>query len=518
VAASEIRFRSLVEATAQIVWRRPASGEFATPQTRWSAFTGQTFEELRGWGWLDAVHPDDRDDARRGWAAAVAAQSLYQGEHRLRRFDGEYRAVQTRAVPVADAAEGGVREWVGVGVDVTEQRAAEAALRASEARLRRVAESGMIGILFWDASGTVTDANDALLAMLGYTRDDVAAGRLAWHRLAPPGGEAVDAQAARELAATGVARPFETEYLRVDGTSVPVLVSAAVFEGTRERGVALVLDATERRALLDGERAARRDAEQANAAKAQFLATMSHELRTPLNAIGGYVQLMELGLRGAVTEAQLADLARIKRSGQHLLSLINDILNYARLEAGHVDWHVEDVPLADVLAEVEPMLAPQFDAKGVAYEPDWRGVDVTVRADREKVRQVLLNVLTNAVKFTDAGGRVSLSCAADRTSACVRVRDTGRGIPADQLGRVFDPFVQVDRHLTHASQQGVGLGLAISRDLARAMGGELSAESEVGAGSTFTLTLPVAGARAAEPPSGNGAAAARPPGRPLASR
>jgi signal transduction histidine kinase len=238
---------------------------------------------------------------------------------------------------------------------------------------------------------------------------------------------------------------------------------------------------------------ARQAAEEANRAKTQFLATMSHELRTPLNAIGGYAELLTMELRGPVTQAQRADLDRIRRSGQHLLGLINDILNFAKLEAGQVEIRPTDVPVSALIADVEPLIAPQMQGRGLAFTATCPEAELVVRADAEKVRQVLLNLLTNALKFTEPGGHVALSCEPAGAKVALVVRDTGRGIPADQLERVFEPFVQVDRHRTHESQQGIGLGLAISRDLARAMGGELRAESTEGMGSVFRLTLPAAG-------------------------
>ena len=236
--------------------------------------------------------------------------------------------------------------------------------------------------------------------------------------------------------------------------------------------------------------AARRAAEEANAAKGQFLATMSHELRTPLNAIGGYAQLIEMGVRGPVTPAQLADLARIQHSQQHLLGLINSVLNYAKLEAGRVAYDLADVPLGAAVAAVEALVAPQMRAEGVEYEFPSCDPALAARADAEKLRQIVLNLLSNAIKFTPAGGRISVLCeAAGPTTVMVRVSDTGIGIAASQLGSIFDPFIQVDRRLT-SPVEGVGLGLAISRDLARGMGGDLTAESALGVGSTFTLTLP----------------------------
>jgi len=231
---------------------------------------------------------------------------------------------------------------------------------------------------------------------------------------------------------------------------------------------------------------ARRAAQSANAAKSSFLAMMSHELRTPLNAIGGYVQLMEMELRGPVTGDQRQDLERIQSNQQHLLSIINDILNLSRIEAGQLTIDATDVPLAEVFGEVEAMIAPQVADRGVRYEAD--GTALVVRADREKLRQVLLNLVSNAVRFTEPGGRVHLSSELAGDQVLVRVSDTGIGIPADKLEAVFEPFVQVDAGLTRRTG-GTGLGLAISRDLMQAMDGRIEASSELGRGSTFTLVL-----------------------------
>ena len=248
---------------------------------------------------------------------------------------------------------------------------------------------------------------------------------------------------------------------------------------------------SDRDAALRAAQLARVEAETANRAKADFLATMSHELRTPINAALGYSELLAMGVRGPVTEAQLEDLSRIRRSQHLLLSLVNDILNFARLEAGKIELHLTHVPLDDVLASLEAMIAPQVASKGLRYRQSGCGNHVRVRADTEKLQQVLLNLLTNAVKFTSSGGEIELSCSADDDDwVQLSVRDTGRGIDPEQIARVFEPFVQLDRHLTHVSQQGVGLGLAISRDLMRAMGGELSAISATGVGSTFVARIP----------------------------
>jgi signal transduction histidine kinase len=255
--------------------------------------------------------------------------------------------------------------------------------------------------------------------------------------------------------------------------------------------------ALERARLFEAEQAARAEAQAANRVKSEFLATMSHELRTPLNAIAGYAELLQLGIHGPVTDGQREALGRIQRSQMHLLAVINEVLNYARLEAGAVQYSIGVVDLASALASVASLVLPQVEAKGLRLAVTECDERLAVRADVEKLDQVLLNLLSNAVKFTESGGEIAISCQAhttphDRGAAgsyvTIAIADTGIGIPADQLERIFEPFVQVGRAL-NSPVEGTGLGLAISRDLARGMGGELTVVSEVGYGSIFALTL-----------------------------
>jgi signal transduction histidine kinase len=241
-------------------------------------------------------------------------------------------------------------------------------------------------------------------------------------------------------------------------------------------------------AAADAERA-QNIAEEANAAKANFLAAMSHELRTPLNAIAGYVDLLEMGLRGPLTEEQRVDLSRIKRSQQYLLGLIEQVLVFTQIEAHRVAIHLQDVALDDLMRDAETMVRPQIRSKGIEYSYDTDNPGLVVRADRDKAQQIVLNLITNGAKYTNPGGKVSVRSETNNGSVLVRVSDTGPGIPEKMMADIFEPFVQLDRRLNQP-REGVGLGLTISRDLARAMGGDLFVESTMGVGSTFTLVLP----------------------------
>jgi PAS domain S-box-containing protein len=239
-------------------------------------------------------------------------------------------------------------------------------------------------------------------------------------------------------------------------------------------------------------REARDAAEGASKAKSEFLASMSHELRTPLNAIGGYTELMEMGIRGPITQEQRRDLSRIRMSQEHLLGLIASLLDLSRIESGNVHYAIASVAVGPVFADIEALIAPQAAAKEQLVTFEHPESELVVLADREKLRQILLNLLSNAIRHTPSGTSIAVRARRVEPSAVqIVVVDTGPGIAPEMHQSIFEPFVQLDRSLTNGTQHGVGLGLAISRDLARGMNGELTIASEPGKGSSFALTLPV---------------------------
>lgn len=360
----EERYRSLVEAVTAVVWNTPASGEFETPQGGWSAFTGQNFDELKGWGWLNAVHPDDRHNTARVWSAAVASRSLYQVEHRLRRHDGVYRHMMVRAVPILDVS-GAIGEWVGIHTDIDDLKQAESAQR---------------------------EAKEA--------------------------------------------------------------------------------------------------AEAANRAKSDFLANMSHEIRTPMN---GVIGMTELALGTDLTAEQREYLELVKSSADYLLAVINDILDFSKIEAGKLDLDPVDFLLRDHLDETIATHSLRAHAKGLELSCHvLEDVPEAVIGDAGRLRQILVNLIGNAIKFTSTGEVAVRVEREDRDGTTVglhfSVRDTGIGIPREKLGLLFQAFSQVDASTTRKFG-GTGLGLAISLQLVKLMGGRVWVESEPGQGSTFHFAV-----------------------------
>ncbi|MDB4906042.1 MAG: hybrid sensor histidine kinase/response regulator [Gemmatimonadetes bacterium] len=236
---------------------------------------------------------------------------------------------------------------------------------------------------------------------------------------------------------------------------------------------------------------ARARAEEANRSKSDFLAMMSHDLRTPLNAIGGYADLLSMGVRGPTTELQLVDLERIRHNQRHLLALVNDVLNFARIERGELSLNLSRVMLHRILRPLGAVVTPQLEKRDVRYEFVPCDTDIFVMADFERLEQVVINLLGNAAKFTMEGGAITLGCGAEGQFGVITVRDTGIGIAPEMLASIFEPFKQVNAS-SAGGREGVGLGLAISRELARRMGGDITVTSALGVGSTFTFSLPLA--------------------------
>jgi PAS domain S-box-containing protein len=461
---------------------------------------GYRREEILGRHFSVFYTPEDITRDLPGEELVIASkEGRFEGEGWRLRKDG----TRFWANVVITALHDDEGELIGFGKvtrDLTERRRAELALRESEQRFRLLVQSVKdYGIFMLDPTGRVSSWNEGAERIKGYKAQEIIGRHFSAFY---PAEDVAWGKPEMELRVAAAEGRFEDEgwRLRKDGTMfwANVLITALRNADGELIGYAKVTrDLTERkaaqeRAVADARRIA--EVETANRTKSEFLAAMSHELRTPLNAIGGYVDLLALGIRGQISEQQREDLERIRLSQQHLLGIINDLLNFSRIEAGRVVYDMAAVSVAEVIKSVQPMITPQANTKGIRLDFENNKVPAVAHADRAKLEQIMLNLLTNAVKFTPHGGRITVSHHENADSVEVEVSDTGIGIPPEKLDVIFEPFVQVGRSLS-SPHEGAGLGLAISRDLARAMGGDLSAQSEVGKGSTFTLRL-------AKPPEG----------------
>jgi PAS domain S-box-containing protein len=365
------------------------------------------------------------------------------------------------------------------------QRATERELRESQESLRDFVDNALEGMHWVGPDGTILWANQAELDLLGYAADEYIDHNIVdFHE----DREAAEAML-RELHSGRSVRNREMRMLGRAGIKV-VLVNSNVLwrDGRFLHTRCFMSDITDRKRAEEALRRARDEAAEASRAKSDFLAVMSHELRTPLNAILGYHDLLEQGVGGPVTRDQRTYLSRIQSATQQLLRVIEQILSLTRTEAGKDEVYLSTVDLITVVRESAALLEVTADQKGVQLVVHAPARPMLAEVDVDKVRQILLNLLSNAVKFTDAG-RVAVTMRSAGRSVFIEVADTGPGIASEDMQRIFEPFVQVDAGNTRR-HGGTGLGLAVSRNLAHSMGGDLTAVSTWGAGSRFILELP----------------------------
>ena len=490
----------LADSVPNQVWTATPDGKLDYVNARILEYFGRAYDEMIGMGWQGVIHPADLPSVLETWSRCLATGDPYEVEFRLRRADGNYHWHIGRARPERDA-QGRIVKWFGSNTDVEDLRAAEEARDHALADAK--AERQQLYDVFMQVPAAITIlegpehvftvVNPRYATLTGYRKLLGRPIREAMPELASQGYfEILD-----RVYRTG--EPFRSNEALVqldrdhDGVAEDVYVNFVYQPLKRAQGEVFgimvhAVDVTDNVKAREEIARARAEADNANRAKAEFLAAMSHDLRTPLNAIGGYADLVKDGLYGPVTEEQVKAMQRIRRAEDHLLALINDILSYAKIEAGRLSIELTDVPVNQMLAELRMLVAPQVSAKGLKYEFRPGPAELRVRADRERATQIVLNLLTNALKFT-TDGTITVDVEATKGDVLIRVHDTGIGIPPDRLLSIFDPFVQVGR-FGEPNRAGVGLGLAISRELARAMSGDITVVSELGRGSTFTVRLP----------------------------
>lgn len=362
-------------------------------------------------------------------------------------------------------------------------------LRERETRIRSLVESNIIAIFSWNTGGRISGANEAFLQMAGYSRQDLLDGKIDWRDLTPPEFQAMDEAALAELMVKGSCMPYEKEYIRKDGRRIPVLVGGAFTEGSQESGIAFMVDLTERK-QAEADRAARKSAEAANEAKSMFLANMSHELRSPLSTVLGFARLLD-GRPDLPPDAR-QDLGIMLRSGEHLRTLITQLLDLSKVEAGKAVLEESNFDLEILLNGLQEMFQQKAMDKGLALRFQRGDVPRIIRTDPVKLRQVLINLIGNALKFTERGSvelRVNSLPGKSGPRLCFEVKDTGAGIGRDELDNLFRPFTQA--RAGQEAREGTGLGLALSRSHVRLMGGDILLDSEPGQGTTVRFEVSV---------------------------
>lgn len=491
---SEQQFRSLANSVPQLGWIATADGRRSWFNERWYAYTGLSHAQSRDYGWHQVIHPDDLDRVRAGQAEAFRQGSLWEDTVRLRRADGVYGWFLSRAMPVADS-DGRVVHWIGTNTDVTQRLEAHHKIQRSEARLRRIVESGIVGVFDFRVNRQITGANATFLALLGLRQDDVRAGRVNSRDLTPERWHEIDDAKFAEVVRTGVALQWEKEFLRSDGSAVPVLVAKALLEGSTDEGIAICLDMSDRKAaerererLLHLERETRVQAERATRLRDDVLAVVAHDLRNPAHTISMAASLLtDLPLGEADQKKQVAI---IQRSAKVMDRLINDLLDVSRIESGTLAVAPKLISAVSVVRETYEAFAPLASDRRITFTCEAAEGLPLIAADHDRVVQVLGNLVGNAFKFTPAGGHVAIRASASENHVRFSVEDSGVGIAAADLARVFDRFWQKER----ATRSGAGLGLAISKGIVTAHRGDIWAESAEGRGSTFHVTIPRAAA------------------------
>ncbi|MDQ1813158.1 ATP-binding protein [Massilia sp. CCM 9210] len=527
--SSEARYRSLVQASSTIMWLASAAGRLEGAQPSWTIYTGQSSDQFDGWGWLDAIHPDDRDRTAAAWRAALDASSMYQIEHRVRRADGQYRYMNARAVPIFDAA-GAITEWVGIHIDIDERKRVEERLRLLDAMSQATRNA--------DDPKTIMEVTTRLLGQhLSVTRcpyADVEGDNDRFtirHDWTAPGAMSTVGVYSLDLFGTRAASDMrEGRTLRIcdvdreldeagGGAMFNAIACRAIIccplvkEGKlvammavhqdrprqwTDAEVALV-EQTVERSWAHIERARATEAlREADRRKTEFLAILAHELRNPLAPIRNGLQVMRMAEHDQATVARVRDM--MERQVTQMVTLVNDLLDIARITRGNLELKPVRVELRELIASAVETSMPLIDANRHALTVDVAPESLMLDADPTRIAQVIGNVLNNAAKYTPAGGRITLAAWRDGAQAVLSVRDTGIGIPPESALTVFEMFSQVGASLDRA-QGGLGIGLSLARRLVELHGGTIDlVRDETVSGSRFDIRLPLAPDVAAQAP------------------
>ncbi|MDQ5853490.1 MAG: PAS domain S-box protein, partial [Chloroflexota bacterium] len=495
------RFRAIADLVPDLLWSNDPRGWTEWYNKRWLEYTGQTMEEAQGYGWLDVIHPDDRETSVRNFQAALDGGEPLRQEHRIRGRDGVYRWFLARAEPVRDA-DSRILCWYGAATDIDDVRRTEQALRESEARLRAMFEQATVGIVQVSLDRRLLLVNPGFCAIVGYTADEACG--MAVSDITHPDDDEVEHTLSLQLVAGDISGyVLEKRYIRKDGSLVWGQMTGALVRtpsGEPLYTLAIIEDITERKQveaererLLQEAEQARQVAEAAVQMRDQFLSIASHELRTTLTSLVGYTSMLQARMAGetsadAMTQRQLSAIAR---QANRLNLLIGRLLDVSRLQGGQFTVERQPVELGALVAHVVeefrlmlPHGAPHTVALAHPDEP------VEVLGDAARMEEVLQNLLSNAVKYSPDGGTIRVGVARQDGEAVLEVADEGIGIPAEAREQLFEPFFRAGNVGPRTS--GFGLGLYIVQEIVQRHGGRVEVESTEGQGTTFRVIVPLA--------------------------
>ncbi len=458
------------DAVPQQLWVADSRGHFSYLNKQYVEYTGLSIEELETYGKI-LIHPDDWATTCMAWCHAMESGEGFQLVHRLRRKDGVYRWHLSQGSPRWDAV-GEVIMWVGTNIDIDEQKRNEDSLCQSRERIQKLMDANIVGIIVND-SEYIIEANDALLEMVGYTRADMEARRMNWREMTPPEYKSLDQAALEELAQHGRCTPFEKEYIRKDGSRIPVLLGIAELQHDPKLYICFALDISARKALEQ-----RKD---------DFIGMASHELKTPITTIKVQEQILRRRLQKQGAQDAVDALLKMETQINRLTTLINDLLDVSKMQSGKLAYRQETFDADSFIREtVEAVQQTNPHYKIVLHGT----VQHQLSGDRERLNQVLINLLNNAIKYSPQTSHVDVFVATNKNTLTISVRDYGIGIPHEQLSKIFERFYRVQDSM-HKGFPGLGMGLYISAEIVRYHGGRITVESEEGRGSTFHMLLPL---------------------------
>lgn len=471
--ASEQNWRVLTETVPQLVWTMRADGLSDYFNQRFRDYTHATWEQLKGYGWSQFLHPDDAERTLIERERAFRTGSPYEIEYRFREGQtGLYRWFLVRAMPIHNDA-GQVVRWFGTCTDIDEQKRTEEALRQSQERIHALINSNLIGIVSNEGEEEVlVEANETFLQMSGYSREDLDSRTLTRARIMAPEDAQLFECALQEIAAKGQHTPFETELLCKDGSRLPIFVGGVLFQNHPRQIISFVLD-----------NSARRELEQR---KDDFISMASHELRNPLTALKLQTTMLHRRLAKQDIQALTSALSNMDGQINTIGRLVEELLDVSKIQAGKLEYHQETVDLDALLQETTVTMQQIYPSHRILV----RGAaQANLLGDRDRLGQVFTNLLSNAIKYSPDAESVEVELSTSPETINISVHDHGLGIPQEQREKIFERFYRATGPRQKAIP-GLGMGLYIVAEIVKLHGGTITVDSTVGKGSTFTMTLP----------------------------